>query len=341
MKKEKRDVLGRWQKGSHPWIEGKHHSLKARKLMSKFARARFAKPEEHKKQYRRLKKYYASHPGALKEMSKRAKKYWTPARKAVKSKEVKEYFKKHPEAGKAHAEQIRRHYTQHPELSEEYILKMQKYWKSASWRRRMGKTKRRFYEKHPEWQLEQSERIKRFAKEHPEWIKEHSRKMRKWLESPEYHKRLSDIRKEFFRKNPEERKRIGERSRKYYAEHPEAIENWMKTMNKLLHIMPNKQEQKLIDLFRRNKIPLKYVGDYSITIGRSNPDFINFKKKKIVEHFGVYWHGKKHTGTSRKRHEVAKIKEYAKLGYNCLVIWEDELSDMNNVLKKVKKFMKY
>lgn len=252
---------------------------------------------------------------------------------------LKKYFK-NPEALKKHSERTKKYYKERPEIKEAYKKTMSKYWEDPLWGKSMSKIKKEFYSENPKWKIEQSKRIRRFARRHPELGKEHSRKMLELMKSSDYRNRLSEIRKEFFKRNPEERKRIGERSKKYYSEHPEAVKKWMQIMSKSLHISPNKPEQKLIKLFKINKIPLKFVGDYSVTVGRSNPDFINFKKKKIVEHFGIYWHGKRRLGINRKKHEVAKVKEYARQGYQCLIIWEDELKNTKKVLERVKTFMR-
>jgi len=62
-----------------------------------------------------------------------------------------------------------------------------------------------------------------------------------------------------------------------------------------------------------------YNGDYSqgITIGRKIPDFVNINgKKAVVLVHGRYWHP--------DSDEEEDIKHYAKYGFRCYVVWEEE-----------------
>ena len=98
---------------------------------------------------------------------------------------------------------------------------------------------------------------------------------------------------------------------------------------------PNKPEQKLINIFKENNIPFKYVGDGSVLIGYKNPDFICNPSKKIIELFGFYhtkpnfWH----------QTEEGCKKYYANYGFKTLVIWVQELQNQNLLLNKIRKFM--
>jgi len=81
-------------------------------------------------------------------------------------------------------------------------------------------------------------------------------------------------------------------------------------------------------------------GNADIMIGHRIPDFIHTSKKKVIEVFGVYWHGERRTGIPNDVHEKERIEEYRKEGYDCLVIWENELDDVNKVCKKIESFLK-
>lgn len=92
----------------------------------------------------------------------------------------------------------------------------------------------------------------------------------------------------------------------------------------------------------------KYTGDFNFWIGRKNPDFLCLRKKKVIEHFGIWWHGTKITGKSKEDHEKERIEYFKKYGYNCLIIWEDEIksgkslynikNNLNDVKNKIITF---
>jgi len=94
---------------------------------------------------------------------------------------------------------------------------------------------------------------------------------------------------------------------------------------------PNKKERILIGLINDNSFPYKFVGDGKIIIDGKCPDFIQCNgKKKIIELFGNYWHD--------KNDEQIRKDIFSNYGYKTLVIWEDELKDLNKVITKIKKF---
>jgi len=86
----------------------------------------------------------------------------------------------------------------------------------------------------------------------------------------------------------------------------------------------------------------KYVGcDGSILLNHCVPDFINTNgQKKVIEVFGDYWHGKKYTGRTREQEEVRKLNQYAEVGFDCLIIWENETNNTAKVKKRIKAFGK-
>jgi len=86
----------------------------------------------------------------------------------------------------------------------------------------------------------------------------------------------------------------------------------------------------------------KYIGDgkdeNSIVAGKC-PDFIHTdNQRKIIEHFGDYWHGEEVTGIPNERHEQERIDLFAKYGYQTLIIWEHELNDKESLSKKLIEF---
>lgn len=58
--------------------------------------------------------------------------------------------------------------------------------------------------------------------------------------------------------------------------------------------------------------------DAKIWVGRRVPDFVNEPAKTVYEYFGSYWHP--------RREEEEEVKEhYALKGWQCYVLWEDDL----------------
>ena len=68
-------------------------------------------------------------------------------------------------------------------------------------------------------------------------------------------------------------------------------------------------------------------GKFYVTLktGRcKNPDFVvgKYADRKLVEIFGRYWHQK-------PNEEEELISAYKEVGYDCLVIWDDEVYDLS------------
>ena len=94
--------------------------------------------------------------------------------------------------------------------------------------------------------------------------------------------------------------------------------------------LPSGPEKSFIGLCSQYNLPFEYTGNGKIWIDGQNPDFINTDgKKQLVEILGNYWHNKEET---QKR-----VEHYAKYGFECITIWENELKDENLVLSKLKK----
>jgi|SRR3989344_4195350 len=110
----------------------------------------------------------------------------------------------------------------------------------------------------------------------------------------------------------------------------------MKKRIQSLIIKPNNKESILIELFKTNNLPYKYVGDGKLIIGTKNPDFVDYEQKKIIEFFGDYWHTKKVRCIEET--EQGRIDYFTNFGYKTLVIWENELKNLQEVLKKVLNF---
>jgi very-short-patch-repair endonuclease len=127
-------------------------------------------------------------------------------------------------------------------------------------------------------------------------------------------------------RNPEVRKKKSIATKKLFLN-----EDFLKKYRKSRSVKPNKKEKILIELLRK-LIPesYKYVGGYDIWIGGKNPDFINEREKKIIEHYGTYYH--------KKEEEKERIEHFKNCGYSTLVIWENELENLDFLSLKILKF---
>jgi len=125
--------------------------------------------------------------------------------------------------------------------------------------------------------------------------------------SKEWRKKLSETRKKLFKNE-----RFVKNYRKWISQKPTKIEF---IINELV-----------------SNYNFEYVGDFSLWIDGKNPDFINKKAKKIIEVFGNYWH--------KKEDEYIRFNHFKKNGYEILVIWESEIyNNFDNVKKRFYKFL--
>ena len=105
------------------------------------------------------------------------------------------------------------------------------------------------------------------------------------------------------------------------------------------HRKPNKLEEQAILLIAKHGFPYSYCGSGKVIIGGKCPDFIHANgKKKIIEIFGVYWHGEKRTGHSKETEERERVEHFRKYGFDTLVIWERELRNLQSVAHKIAEF---
>lgn len=99
------------------------------------------------------------------------------------------------------------------------------------------------------------------------------------------------------------------------------------------HKSPNKSEKLLKRILNKD---YSFVGDGKVMIGGFNPDFIDFKNNKIIELYGNYWHNL----PGYKERDKRRLKTYKQLGYNTLVIWDNELKYLDKLLLKINNFIK-
>jgi len=119
---------------------------------------------------------------------------------------------------------------------------------------------------------------------------------------------------------------------------PEGRNKQWKAIKKALKLKPNRPEielSKILNILYPNEY--KFVGDGQIIIDGFNPDFINCNgQKKIIEHYGDYWHNK----PGAKEKDLRRINTYTKHGYKTLIIWEHELEKIEEVKQRLVYFNK-
>ena len=115
-----------------------------------------------------------------------------------------------------------------------------------------------------------------------------------------------------------------------------ALHNWENPVyvaKVLGRTSPNKKElilQSILDRHYPNE--WKYTGNGRFIIGRMCPDFININgKKQVIELYGIYWH--------RNDNPEDRVRDFRKYGYDCLVVWENELEDTIGILRKLQLFI--
>ncbi len=104
-------------------------------------------------------------------------------------------------------------------------------------------------------------------------------------------------------------------------------------------IKPNKPEQSLETILSKHCPQFKYNGDgrLGIVLAGLVPDFVNINgKKQVIEVFGTYWHQRNNLKWHQT--ELGRVMAYNSIGWNCLVIWESELKDIELVKNKLLAF---
>ena len=182
----------------------------------------------------------------------------------------------------------------------------------------------------PEKRKIQSDKMKKVHK-HPNWNGAHARKIigeksKKNWEDPAFREKTKRSHDEAYKK-PEVKQRMRERSIKLWCD-----PNFIESQRIGRDMSPNKAEQKL------NKIlsglfpeEYKFVGDFQFTMGGKCPDFLNVNgQKKVIELFGNYYH--------KRGEEAGRIQHFKKYGFDCLIVWENELKEVTTLTEKLINF---
>lgn len=136
---------------------------------------------------------------------------------------------------------------------------------------------------------------------------------------------------------PKNKKTYSERMKKMVAD-PDNRKKGLKSLMK----RPTIPEEKFIKIINKNKLPYKYVGDGEFILGGKCPDFLNCDgKKQVIEIFGRVFHDPEKTFKKEipyHQTETGTIEHYASYGFDCLVMWEEELVNENKILDKLEGF---
>lgn len=122
---------------------------------------------------------------------------------------------------------------------------------------------------------------------------------------------------------------------------------YVKKAQKALQIKPNHPEtliKNILENIGLKEYTINVKGE--ILIGRKIPDFINKKRKKLIELNGCYFHncpicfpkGGVDKGVDGIEASKQRIEHFKKYGYDCLIVWEHELKDMKTIINKILSF---
>jgi hypothetical protein len=119
----------------------------------------------------------------------------------------------------------------------------------------------------------------------------------------------------------------------YIARHEHRDPEYLAKIQNSLNSKPNKLE-KAFDGMTPDYV--EFVGDGELWVqlpsGRyKNPDFRVSGKRMVIEVFGDRYHPRREAG------EIIEL--YASAGYECLVVWEHEMRDLESVLARVESFI--
>jgi hypothetical protein len=102
------------------------------------------------------------------------------------------------------------------------------------------------------------------------------------------------------------------------------------------HLRPTSLENKFIELFNNSKLGMKYTGNGKYFINGKCPDFINIKKKIVIEvrHTKAC---KFYSKISFRKYASQRIEHYKKAGWKCFVFSEKALHAPNKILNNFKE----
>lgn len=180
---------------------------------------------------------------------------------------------------------------------------------------------------------EESKRKNRLSHLGKELSKEHRNTISRALEgkkkSAEHARHISEGKKgihtspatEFkkgHRQSEEARRKMSLAKKRRITNDPEYAEELMERLS-LGGRHPNKAELRLLKILQREDASWRYVGDKTLVIDGKCPDFTD-DKGHLIELFGAHWH--------EPEEEQERINFFKERGYDCRVIWDYELDEL-------------
>lgn len=112
-------------------------------------------------------------------------------------------------------------------------------------------------------------------------------------------------------------------------------EKILKALLKSSFKRPTKTEQKFLDFIEKYSLPFSYCGNGTLAIGYRFPDAYENNGRKICLEFA----NKNQKQFQRKilpeKYENQRIVHFAKYGWKCLVLWEEDLRNEEKLLQKI------
>ena len=101
----------------------------------------------------------------------------------------------------------------------------------------------------------------------------------------------------------------------------------------------NRPEKKVLSLLMNKYPDFIYTGNGKMWFKGINhyfnPDFISKQRRLIIEVFGNYWHNLE----EKKLLDEERFITYSKSGFKSLIIWENDLKNVNNVINNITSFI--
>ena len=324
-----------------------------RKKVTDATKLRWQNPEYKEKISNALKKTYTEeeYKNKVNAYNKKRREKWKHE-KELKSEEMSEYLKYNDLAccvkcrkGFKKIHGIRGHYSMaHVFKNNENIIEKRKQtqsavskdrWKNPEYRNKMSKMSKEKWKS-----VEHRNKMTKIMKEalkNPELRKKFSENTKKLWQNPKHKEAMRaklKITTTANWQNPEFRNKAVEATRKNWK-NPEYVKRIMKGFS----IKPNKSEQSLEQILN-DLYPSewKFVGDGEVVIGGFCPDFINCNGKKLIVEFdGDYWHSSEKVKEKDRR----KLAKYKELGFDTLVIKENEFkNDKEGTKNRIVEFVK-
>lgn len=161
------------------------------------------------------------------------------------------------------------------------------------------------------------------------------------MNSDEYKARMSEVKTGHHDMTEAGKRSCREKQKNKWAD-PDYRNRLVKVTKKGLKIRPNRPEQRVMDIIKKHGLPYVYVGDGSVVIYGYCPDFINCDgEKKIIEVFGRAFHDESCTfrdSIPDYATEDGRKTMFSKLGYDTLILWDDELDSEEKILNRIKEF---